>query len=249
MREEAELFEGARVAVVPASQPEIAAAAKGRAARVVSAGLDAGDVRASRWSVGADGLGEIEIDGVTVRPPARGAHNLRNAMLALAVSRELGLSMADAARGIERATFPSMRMEMAPIGKAGATLINDAYNASPASMRAAIEVLAGSGAGRQRVAVLGTMRELGAHAPRLHEEVARAALASPVEILAGIGEIGEALRALGSSDPRVVVAGDVEDLWKALEPRLAPDAVILLKASRGVKLERLVPPLTDWANR
>jgi len=249
MREEAELFEGARVAVVPASQPEIAAAAKGRAARVVSAGLDAGDVRASRWSVGADGLGEIEIDGVTVRPPARGAHNLRNAMLALAVSRELGLSMSDAARGIERATFPSMRMEMAPIGKAGATLINDAYNASPASMRAAIEVLAGSGAGRQRVAVLGTMRELGAHAPRLHEEVARAALASPVEILAGIGEIGEALRALGSSDPRVVVAGDVEDLWKALEPRLAPDAVILLKASRGVKLERLVPPLTDWANR
>jgi UDP-N-acetylmuramoyl-tripeptide--D-alanyl-D-alanine ligase len=138
---------------------------------------------------------------------------------------------------------------MAPIGTAGATLINDAYNASPASMRAAIEVLAGSGAGRQRVAVLGTMRELGAHAPRLHEEVARAALASPVEILAGIGEIGEALRALGSSDPRVVVAGDVEDLWKALEPRLASDAVILLKASRGVKLERLVPPLTDWANR
>jgi UDP-N-acetylmuramoyl-tripeptide--D-alanyl-D-alanine ligase len=99
------------------------------------------------------------------------------------------------------------------------------------------------------VAVLGTMRGLGAHAPRLHEEVARAAMASPVEIVAGIGEIGEALRAIGSGDARVVVADDVDDLWTALEPRLAPDAVILLKASRGVKLERLVPPLTEWANR
>ena len=142
-----------------------------------------------------------------------------------------------------------MRMEMGQIGKGRATLINDAYNASPASMRAAIDVLAGSGAGRQRVAVLGTMRELGVHAPRLHEEVARAALASPVEIVAGMGEIGEALRAVGSGDPRVVVGVDVDELWSALEPRLAPDAVILLKASRGVKLERLVPPLTEWANR
>jgi UDP-N-acetylmuramoyl-tripeptide--D-alanyl-D-alanine ligase len=249
MREESELFDGAEVAIVPASQPEIGVAAKGRAARVVSAGLDAGDVRASRWSSGTDGMGEIEIDGVVVRPPTRGAHNLRNAMLALAVARELGLSTEDAARGMARATFPSMRMEMAPIGKGGATLINDAYNASPASMRAAIEVLAGSGAGRQRVAVLGSMRELGAHAPRLHEEVARAALASPVEIVAGMGEIGEALRAVGQGDPRIVVAADVEELWTALAPRLARDAVILLKASRGVKLERLVPPLTEWANR
>ena len=249
MREESELFGGAAIAIVPASQPEIAEAAKGRAARIVSAGLDAGDVRATRWNAGADGVGEIEVDGVTVRPPARGAHNLRNAMLALAVARELGLSMEDAARGMARATFPAMRMEMGQIGKGRATLINDAYNASPASMRAAIDVLAGSGAGRQRVAVLGTMRELGAHAPRLHEELARAALASPVEIVAGMGEIGEALRAVGSSDPRVVVGVDVDELWTMLEPRLAPDAVILLKASRGVKLERLVPPLTEWANR
>ena len=249
MREESELFDGAKVAIVPASQPEIAAAAQGRAARVVSAGLDSGDVRATKWRVDPDGRGEIEIDGVTVRPPARGMHNVRNAMLALAVARELGLSMQDAARGIARATFPSMRMDVAQIGKGRATLINDAYNASPASMRAAIEVLAATGSGRQRVAVLGTMRELGAHAPRLHEEVARAALASPVEIVAGMGEIGVALRAVGSNDARVVVAAEVEELWKALEPRLAPDAVILLKASRGVKLERLVPPLTEWANR
>jgi UDP-N-acetylmuramoyl-tripeptide--D-alanyl-D-alanine ligase len=247
MREESAIFDGAKVAITPASQPELAAAARGRAARVITAGLDSGDVRADRWSVGEGGEGKIEIDGATVRPPIRGVHNLRNTMLAIAVARELGIAAVDAARGIARAVFPAMRMEWTPLGRA--TLINDAYNASPASMHAALDVLAGSGGGRQRVAVLGTMRELGSHAARLHAQLARAALASPVEIVAGIGEIGDALRELGAGDARVVTATDVDDLWTALEPRLARDAVILLKASRGVKLERLLPSLTDWATR
>jgi UDP-N-acetylmuramoyl-tripeptide--D-alanyl-D-alanine ligase len=247
MREESVIFDGARVAITPASQPELAAAARARAARVITAGLDSGDVRADRWSVGEGGEGKIEIDGATVRPPIRGVHNLRNTMLAIAVARELGIAAVDAARGIARAVFPAMRMEWTPLGRA--TLINDAYNASPASMHAALDVLAGSGGGRQRVAVLGTMRELGSHAARLHAQLARAALASPVEIVAGIGEIGDALRELGAGDARVVTATDVDDLWTALEPRLARDAVILLKASRGVKLERLLPSLTDWATR
>jgi UDP-N-acetylmuramoyl-tripeptide--D-alanyl-D-alanine ligase len=247
MREESVIFDGVAVAVTPASQPELAAAARGRAGRVITAGLDSGDVRADRWSVGEGGEGKIEIDGATVRPPIRGVHNLRNTMLAIAVARELGIAAVDAARGIARAVFPAMRMEWTPLGRA--TLINDAYNASPASMHAALDVLAGSGGGRQRVAVLGTMRELGSHAARLHAQLARAALASPVEIVAGIGEIGDALRELGAGDARVVTATDVDDLWTALEPRLARDAVILLKASRGVKLERLLPSLTDWATR
>jgi UDP-N-acetylmuramoyl-tripeptide--D-alanyl-D-alanine ligase len=103
------------------------------------------------------------------------------------------------------------------------------------------------GEGRQRVAVLGTMRELGTHALRAHREVAEAALASGAELVAGIGDFATALRALAPGDARVIVANDVDDLWPALAPRLAPDAAILLKASRGVKLERLVPLLTTWA--
>lgn len=247
MREESMIFDGTSIAVTPASQPEIAAAAKGRARRVVQAGLDHGDVRATKWSVDADGLGTIEIDGVTVRPPARGEHNLRNAMLALAAARECGVSMEDAARGLAGASLAKMRLAWEMLGKA--TLINDAYNASPASMRAALDVLSGAGAGRQRVAVLGGMRELGTHSPRLHDEVARYALASQAEIVAGIGDLGLALLEAGKGDARVVTAKDVDDLWPALEPRLARDAVILLKASRGVQLERLVPHLTAWSKR
>lgn len=245
LREKSAIFERARVAIAPATQPEIAEAARGKAQRVVTAGLDAGDVRPARWGIGAEGLGWIEIDGVTIQPPLRGAHNLRNAMLALAVARECGISAGDAGRGIEAMPVPKMRLAWEPLGRA--TLINDAYNANPGSMRAAIELLAGAGDGRQRVAVLGTMRELGAQARALHEAIARQALGSSIEVLAGVGEMGEALAAVGRGDPRVVSAPDVEEVWTLLAPRLARDAVILLKASRGVQLERLVPHLQEWA--
>lgn len=247
MREESFIFDGARVAVVPAGQPEVARAATGRATRVVTAGLGEGDVRAERWGLEADGRAWLEVDGMRVCPRVRGLHNLRNTMLAIAVARECGVALEDAARGVAAAEGPAMRMAWERVGRA--TLINDAYNASPASMRAAIELLDGLPGARQRVAVLGTMRELGAHSTRLHAELAREALASSIEVLAGAGEMGHALGDAGAGDPRLVVADDIHDLWAALEPRLQPDAVILLKASRGVELERLVPSITAWANR
>ncbi|HEX6058804.1 MAG TPA: UDP-N-acetylmuramoyl-tripeptide--D-alanyl-D-alanine ligase [Gemmatimonadaceae bacterium] len=247
LREESDAFDGAAVAITPAAQPEVGGAARGRARRVVSAGLDAGDLRASRWEIAADGLGWIEVEGVMVRPPARGAHNLRNAMLALAVARECGISLDDAARGIAAMPQPKMRSAWEPLGRG--ILINDAYNANPGSTRAALEMLAAVGDGRQRVAVLGTMREMGAQARRVHGEIAREVVASPIEVIAGIGEFAAALREAGGADPRVVTAPDIDELWPLLEPRLAADAVILLKASRGMKLERLVPSLTAWASR
>lgn len=246
LREESEIFVGLGVAVTPAAQPEIARAARERGARrVIVAGLDEGDVRATRWEVSPDGLGMMEVDGVSVRPPLRGAHNLRNAMLAIAVAREAGVSVEDAARGIAAMPQPSMRMAWEQVGRA--TVINDAYNANPASTRAALELLAGAGAGRQRVAVLGTMRELGAGADAMHEDVARKALESGIEVVAGVGDAARALARVGAGDPRIVTAEDPDALWPLLEPRLAPDAIVLLKASRGVRLERLVDPLKRWA--
>lgn len=247
LREETAVCEPGRLAITPASQPEIGAAARALGSRVVEAGLDEGDLRATRWGIDGDGHGWLEIDGLILRPPLRGAHNLRNAMLALAAARELGLPLEAAARGIERATQPAMRTAWEAIGRA--TLINDAYNANPGSTRAALDMLAGSDGGRQRVAVLGTMRELGSQAPQLHEEIARRALDRGIDIIAGIGEFAEALRAVGVGDGRVIVAPDVDELWSMLESRLDRDAIILLKASRSVRLERLVPYLTAWASR
>ncbi|HEX5438767.1 MAG TPA: UDP-N-acetylmuramoyl-tripeptide--D-alanyl-D-alanine ligase [Gemmatimonadaceae bacterium] len=247
MREETALFENATLAIVPADQPEVVRIARARASRVVTVGLEAGDVRADAWGVGAEARGWIRMGDVTIQPPVRGAHTLRNLMLALAAARECAVSVADAARGIERMTPPSMRTSWEPLGRA--ILINDAYNASPSSMRAAIDMLDGLRDGRPRVAVLGTMRELGVHSARLHAELAQRAVRSSIDLLAGVGEMGAALRAEAGADARVLAATDIEDLWPVLEPRLTADAVILLKASRGVRLERLVPLLTAWANR
>src|SRR5438445_1790256 len=114
-------------------------------------------------------------------------------------------------------------------------------------MREAIDLLVHAGAGRQRVAILGTMRELGASAGRLHDELARAALASPVELIGGVGEMGVALAALASETARVVTSEEPASVWRALASRVAPDAGILLKGSRGVRLEQLVPDITAWA--
>ena len=247
LAEKAEIYSGTPVAIAPAGQPEIAAAAASRARRVVTAGLDAGDVRATRWGMDGDGLGWIDVDGVTVRPPLRGTHNLRNTMLALAAARECGVPVDAAARGMAEMPVPAMRLAMQALGRA--TLINDAYNANPGSTRAALELLAASGKGRQRVAILGTMRELGAHSSRLHDEIAREAVGSSIELIAGCGDFAGALERAAPGSARTVTAPDVDELWSKLAPRLERDALILLKASRGVRLERMVPHLTTWAYR
>jgi UDP-N-acetylmuramoyl-tripeptide--D-alanyl-D-alanine ligase len=245
LREEAAVYEGVGVGIAPAAQPEVAAAARGKAARVVVAGLDeTADVKPDRWEIGGDGLGLIEIGGVTVRPPVRGLHNLRNAMLALATARECGVAYDVAAAGIAQMPQPKMRSSWEQVG--AVTLINDAYNANPGSTRAAIELLKGTGSGRQRVIVLGTMRELGAASEQCHADIASLALASGADIVAGIGEFAPALEKHNGGE-RVITAPDVEDLWPMLQGRLQRDAIILLKASRGVQLERLVPHLTTWA--
>jgi UDP-N-acetylmuramoyl-tripeptide--D-alanyl-D-alanine ligase len=245
LREEAAAYEGVDVAIAPSAQPEIAEAARGKAKRVVVAGLDANaDLKPDRWEIGPDGLGVIEIGGVTIRPPVRGLHNLRNAMLALAVARECGVSYEDAAEGILGMPQPKMRSAWEQVGEV--TLINDAYNANPGSTRAAIELLKGTGSGRQRVIVLGTMRELGAASEQCHADIAGLALASGADIVAGIGEFAPALEKQNARE-RVITAPDVEDLWPQLQARLERNAIILLKASRGVQLERLVPHLTTWA--
>jgi UDP-N-acetylmuramoyl-tripeptide--D-alanyl-D-alanine ligase len=245
MREELAAAEGVPVVVVPASQPEVVEAARPKAKRVVAAGIDAGDVRASEWGVEPDGRGWITIESQRVEVPLRGVHNLRNAMLAIAVARELGVSIADAARGIAAMPAPPMRVAVERHG--AVMLINDAYNSNPGSAKAAIELLQHAGSGRQRAAVLGTMLELGTHTPRLHDEVARAALDGGIEIVAGIGEFAAALSRVAPGDPRVIMADDVESLWTQLSPRLANDPVILLKGSRGMRLERLVEPIVSWA--
>jgi UDP-N-acetylmuramoyl-tripeptide--D-alanyl-D-alanine ligase len=245
MREELSACDGAELAILPAGQPEVVEAAAGRARSTVAAGLDGGDLTADEWSVGADGRGRAVVAGVEVSPPAPGVHNLRNAMLAMAVSRACGVPPERAAEGIASMRVPPMRVNIGQLGTA--TLINDAYNSNPGSAKAALELLTHIGAGRQRVAILGSMLEMGQEAPRLHREVLEAALSHPVELIVGTGDFASAIGEHARDERRAIAVEDVDSIWERLRPMLERDAVILLKASRGMKLERLVPAITDWA--
>lgn len=246
LREETDVFHHVTLAIVPQAHPEVEPIARARAQAVVTAGLAEADVMPTAWGLDDEGRPWLDVDGVRITLPLRGAHQAANAMLAVAAARACGVPMDDAAAGLAAMPVPSMRGVWEALGRA--TLINDAYNANPASMRAAIELLARVGQGRQRVAILGSMRELGVHSADQHRAVAQAALASPADLIAGVGDLAVALAELAPNDPRVVYDADIEALWPKLVDRLAPDAVILLKASRGMRLERLVPMLTHWAD-
>lgn len=243
MREESSVFHGVAVGIVPSDDDALASAAAS-AGRVVRAGLDEGDVCATSWKLENDGTGVAVVDGVTIHSPLRGVHNIRNLMLAIAAAAEVGVGTGDAAAGIARLTPPPMRANWQRLGKA--LIINDAYNSNPGSAVAAIDMLAAAPAS-QKVAVLGSMLELGANADLCHDRIARAALASNAAIVAGMGEFAAALQRVAPGDPRVIIANDVGELWPLLEAQLQPDATILLKASRGAKLERILPLITSWA--
>lgn len=153
--------------------------------------------------------------------------------------------MERAAEGLRKMPVPNMRGVWTELGEA--VLLNDAYNANPASMRAALSLLDNIGEGKQRVAVLGSMRELGPQAHQQHVAIARSALAGKANLIAAVGDFAAAFQEIAPNDPRVIQSAEFDALWSQLEPRLNRDAVILLKASRGAKMERLVPFLSAWA--
>lgn len=241
LNEEAAIYDRVPLGLAPTAQPEIGRAARSRAARVIEAGLEAGDVRPDRWGVDSNGRGWAMFGETRISMRVPGAHNLRNAMLAMAVARACGIPDDLAAGGISRVEPLDMRGRWMASGEL--TIINDAYNANPASMREAIALLDSLDGGRPRVLVLGTMRELGPQSTALHEEIAARALSSGAAIVAGIGDFVAPLSARTDARDRVITAPDVAELWAVLAPRLPKDAIVLLKASRGVRLERLVPLL------
>lgn len=245
LREESAIFEEVPLAIAPAGQPEVGAAARAMGRRVIEAGTDAGDVVPASYGVDAEGRGWAMLGETRLSVPLLGMHNLRNALLAIAVARACGVPDAIAAEGIAALAPLTMRSTLERYG--ALTVLNDAYNANPASAREALALLATVGAGRPQVAVLGSMLELGGQGAALHEEIARRALASDAQVIAGVGEFVAPLRSLAPGDRRVITAPDAEALWPLLAPRLSPDAVVLLKGSRGTRLERLVPHLQAFA--
>ena len=171
--------------------------------------------------------------------PNPGRHMIYPAMTAAAVGQYFGLSDEEIASGIRNFKVTGMRMAVEKL-EGGFLLFNDAYNANPQSMKAALGILANAKAAH-KVAVVGDMLELEPFAEKLHRQVGEYAAELPIDTLVTVGTragwIAEAALEIGMEDVRPCV--DKEEAKKVLAELLEPDTVFLFKASRGMALEEL----------
>jgi len=243
LEEELDLLEGAPLAIVGGDPSALAQAARQRAQRVVTAGLARTDRVPQSATVDSTGHATLVVDGYRIRLPLLGLHQAANAMLAWALVQELGLDPTLAAEALRTLRIPGGRGEV--IEAAGLTIINDAYNANPASFLAAIGTARAMRGSRRLVLVAGTMRELGSESARHHNAVAAALVGLEPDLLAAVGDFVPVLKLYsGRLGDRLITAPDAATMGPLLEARLHGDELIILKASRGAHLERILPYLT-----
>ena len=205
---------------------------------VLVVGLGAGaqtEYRPDESSMDEHGFWSFVWRGEPVHLRVPGRHSVQNALLALTVAELLDVPPAEATLGVERIEAAPMRGEIRQIG--GLTLILDCYNANPQSLRAALDLLVEIEPGRPKVAVLGSMLELGARSEELHTTLLGEASALGLDLLVATGEFAR-VAADGSTIISVV---DPLEAYERLRGRLAGDEILLMKGSRGVALERLIP--------
>jgi UDP-N-acetylmuramoyl-tripeptide--D-alanyl-D-alanine ligase len=182
-------------------------------------------------------IGAAEFD---ISLPVAGVFNLDNAALALGVCEALGGDLKKAARALADFSMDSMRLEWRELSSI--RFLVDAYNANPDSMLAALKVLAGT-PGTRRVAVLGSMLELGESAAELHVQVGASAAAEEFDLLVFVGEFGTRyLQGAKAAvpDSRCVVAADTEIAGMVVKEFARPGDMVLLKGSRGAQMERIL---------
>lgn len=164
-----------------------------------------------------------------------GRHNVQNALAASTVAFALGLSLSDIALGLKRFSPVAGRLQLKQ-GLNGAKLLDDTYNANPVSVKAALAVLASYPG--EKIFVMGDMLELGEEAPRLHQAMGEEALALGIQKLFGFGKL--TLNAVQAFGPQAQHYPDKTALISELKSYLGPNAIILIKGSRGMRMEEVV---------
>lgn len=174
-----------------------------------------------------------------------GEHNVVNALGAISIARHYGVAEQEIAEGLKQAEFTGMRIETV-IGSSGITILNDAYNASPTSVKAAIGVLEKKQGYRKKIAVLGDMLELGPEEREYHLQVGRCLQPDKVDLLFTYGKLSDKI-AEGAAETMkhdtIFAYHDKSELIESLISVLHGNDVVLVKASRGMKLEEVVDAL------
>jgi UDP-N-acetylmuramoyl-tripeptide--D-alanyl-D-alanine ligase len=236
------------VAVLNADDARVASMARDTRARVITYGVaSAADLRAMPdVTDGPDGLtftlergGELQ----RVALPLSGRHNVTNALAAAGAGMALGFTLTELAAGLAAAHPVKGRCVWRTAGDI--RLLDDTYNANPASVRAALDTVAAHRGGSRVVAVLGDMLELGAIAEDAHREIGRYAAGAGVNTVVGMGRharvLVDAARAAGVAETRHTET--FEDTVAFLVKELIPGDLVLVKGSRGMRMERIVDAL------
>jgi UDP-N-acetylmuramoyl-tripeptide--D-alanyl-D-alanine ligase len=210
--------------------------------RVVLFGLEQGDIKAEAINAGTQSMSFIchyLKNEFLVEIPTVGKHNVYNALAAIAVGIELGMNSNVICSGIQTFNASPMRLHIEKLGDY--IVVNDAYNASPMSMSAAIDTLLEVAEGRT-VAVLGDMLELGHIAVAAHRQIGEKLGRSHVDVVVTLGELAEHI-ALAASEFGVeqsVACSSHHDAQEALKKLIMPGDTILVKGSRGMKMENII---------
>jgi len=251
-----ELIEGLNgrdsTAVLNADDPRVAAFGAFAPGRVVTYGIDAPAFfsAAAMEDRGTSGsaFDYISPEGrVRLELPVPGRHAIYNALAALAAASVWNIGAAEAQRVFPSLRVPNMRGELLRFSN-GAALINDSYNSSPAALHAMVSVLAATPNFRRRILAAGEMRELGASSPELHREAGIfAGKTGKVDWVIGVAgdaeQIVEGAVAAGVPRTQTRFFASSDEAARFLEGFLSPGDVLLVKGSRGVKMERIVEML------
>ncbi|MFS0784390.1 UDP-N-acetylmuramoyl-tripeptide--D-alanyl-D-alanine ligase [Bacillus sp. 1P06AnD] len=174
--------------------------------------------------------------------PILGNHNVLNAMAAILAARQFGIELPEIRKGLSELKVTTMRMEMVE-GKKGEKIINDAYNASPTAMRAAIDLVCALKGFERKILVLGDMLELGPEEIEFHRMIGQSIRHKAIDQLFTYGELG-AYIAEGAKEEigeqNVYAFQDKKALIEELQKQVKKNDLLLVKASRGMKLEEVV---------
>ncbi len=232
--------------ILPAEDPFVRALAARTKARVITAGLRAGDLRAENVRSNVDGSHfDVLYEGAraTAFVGVPGDHMIVNALLAIAAGITMGLSLAEAAQGLAAASLTKGRLQQRRVGRLH--LMDDSYNANPDSMVAALTTLAHLPVKGRRIAVLGKMGELGSHAEEGYCRVGTAAAALQFDCVVTVGS--EAAMIARSADAGGVLEihtlDHTDDAAHYLAETASRDDLILIKGSRSAGMERVISVL------
>lgn len=246
------LKEGGSV-VLNADDPRVAAMAKGFEGRVVTYGIERdADYRAAEIEErGLQGTSfRLFAEGVerVLELPLPGRHNLENALASIATARLAGISWAGVVNGLSGIRPAAHRGIVIPWK--GATLYDDTYNSNPHALRRALQLFAGAECRGRRIAVIGDMLELGAEEDRFHREAGRG-LPPEVDLLVAVGPrsmaIVEGAKDRGMAGDRMVHFSGADEAAAHVRSIVRPGDLVLLKASRGIGLDRIVAAMEEDA--